>query len=221
MSRWVILFTAIIIAGASAACASNAGEVFPRSKGSIWHYRYSTGGSYTLTVISSSHQHFTEKQTGTVHATIQYRRTADGWVSGDGEHHHSFQVQPQKVTASITHSSGVFIPKSSLWKPGYKWLSSTIDTRHVTMHRVMILVKSIITRVSKITGMKQISVPAGKFDCYRVRTIEHITTRVTVGNVSRVKHAKAKVIDYYAKGVGLVERDTDHTRIELVRYHIQ
>ena len=89
------------------------------------------------------------------------------------------------------------------------------------MHRVMILVKSIITRVSKITGMKQISVPAGKFNCYRVRTIKHITTRVTVGNISRVKHAKAKVIDYYAKGVGLVERDTDHTRIELVRYHIQ
>ena len=220
MSRWVIFFTGVIIAGAPAAFALNAVKVFPRSKGSTWHYRYSTGGSYTLTVISSSHQHFTEKQTGTVHATIQYRRTADGWVSGDGGHHHSLQVQPQKVTVSITHSSGVLIPKSSLWKPGYKWLSSTKDTRHVTMHRVMILVKSTITRVSKITGMKQVIVPAGKFNCYRVRTIEHITTRVTVGNISRVKHAKTKIIDYYAKGVGLVERDADHNRIELIRYHI-
>ncbi|MGC8559065.1 MAG: hypothetical protein ACP5O1_00115 [Phycisphaerae bacterium] len=221
MSRWVIIFTSVILAGTQAVFASNAGKVFPRSKGSTWHYRYSTGGSYTLTVISSSQKHITEKQTGTVHATIRYKRTTDGWVSGDGGHPHSIEVQPQKVTVSITHSSGVLIPKSSLWKPGYKWLSSTTNTRHVSMHRVMILVKSTITRISKITGMKQISVPAGKFNCYRVRTIEHITTRVTVGNISRVKHAKTKVIDYYARGVGLVERDADHNRIDLIRYHIQ
>ncbi len=221
MSRWVIFFTGVIIAGAPAAFASNAVKIFPTSKGSTWHYRYSTGGSYTLTVISSSRRQFTEKQTGTVHSTIRYRRTADGWVSGDGEHLHSNQMQPQKVTVSVTHNSGVLIPKSSLWKPGYQWLSSTTNQRHESMHQVTILVKSTITRISKITGMKQISVPAGKFNCYRVRTIKHITTRVTVGNISRVKHAKAKVIDYYAKGVGLVERDADHSKIKLIRYHIR
>ena len=221
MRQWIFIAIAVMFSGISTAYASAAGTVFPSSKGSTWHYRYSTGGSYSVTIVSSTPTGFTEKQHGRVHAKMRFKKTAAGWVSGDVGHSNKFQMQGRKITVTIVHTSGVVVPKTSLWKPGYKWSFSSTDLSRVAMHQVVIMARTRVASASKITGVRKIKVPAGKFICYRVRTIENIRTSVKVGKASRVQHAKIKIIDYYAKGVGLVERKAYHTTTELTHYHIQ
>ncbi len=217
------IVTSLIISfySASVALASGATTVFPSTQGSTWHYRYSTGGSYSVTVTSASPNRFTEKQHGSVHAILRFKRSAKGWVSGDIGHAQTMNANGHKIVVKILHASGVVVPRTALWKPGFAWSFTTTDLTKMADRQYVVTANTQLVSNSKITGMKTVKVPAGSFHCYRVRTIEHVITKVKVGKASRIQHAKIKITEYYAKGVGLVERKAYHTTTELTHYQIK
>ena len=219
-----VIVTSLVVSffSASVAWASGAAmTVFPSTQGSSWHYRYSTGGSYSVTVTSASPNHFTEKQHGSVHAKLRFQRSAKGWVSGDVGHTQTMNTNGHKIVVKILHASGVVVPRTALWKPGFTWSFTNTDLTKMADHQYMVTANTQLVSNSTITGMKTVKVPAGSFHCYRVRTIEHVITKVKVGKVSRMQRAKIKITEYYAKGVGLVERKAYHTTTELTHYQIK
>lgn len=213
-----ILLSCWIIAGTARA----ANTVFPSTKGSTWKYDYSNGMVSTASIVASNAHHVTEKtvNSDSVSIVTRLQLTDKGWVSADVGSVRIEKVHGQRIKIKTVKTSGVVIPRTSLWKPGYKWSYSMQDVSNDSSGPFTMVVHTSIEARSKITGFKTITVPAGTFHCLRVRVIRHITTAVHIMNQVHIQHFHQNSTEYYAKGVGLVEIKLGTLTGKLKSYHI-
>ncbi len=220
MAQRLALF-GFLLFGSRGGIAHAAGTIFPATKGSTWHYQYSQGGpAFTQTIMAATPTHFTEKETGSVTAVMHFKRSPQGWVSADLGKVQIRKMQGRKIKIKIVRTSGVVIPKTSLWTPGYKWKYAMTDKSTASSGPFVVLVHTTIASHLKITGYKRITVPAGKFKCCRVKVTEDITSVVGLAGQVQTRHMRINMTEYYAKGVGLIERKSNHMVARLTSYKI-
>ncbi len=220
MARRVVLLSFLLF-GCVGGVAQGAGTIFPTTKGSSWSYQYSHGGpAFTQTITASTPTHFTEKQTGSVAAVMHFKRSPQGWVSADLGNVQIRKMQGRKIKIKIVRTSGVVIPKTSLWKPGYQWKYAMTDKSTASSGPFVVLVHTTVASHLTITGFRHVTVPAGKFKCCRVKVTEDITSVVAVAGQVQTRHMRIKMTEYYARGVGLVERSSNHMVAQLTHYKI-
>ncbi len=65
----------------------------------------------------------------------------------------------------------------------------------------------IVTVDNRLTGVTRVSVPAGRFDAFEVRSQIHVDATEHVMGQSVPVHTSAPSRAYYASGVGLVRID--------------
>ncbi|MGC8560203.1 MAG: hypothetical protein ACP5O1_05925 [Phycisphaerae bacterium] len=222
MRRYLKLLLSIVLLSAwvGAGVVRAADTVFPSTKGSTWKYDYSNGTVTTSTIIASSAHHITEKTTGPASMVTRLKLTTKGWVSADVGSVRIEKINGQRIKIKIIKTSGVVIPRTSLWKKGYKWSYSMQDESNDSNGPYTIVVNTSINSASKITGFKTITVPAGTFHCLRVRVRRDVTTAVHVMNQVHIQHFHQNSTEYYAKGVGLVEIKLGAITGKLKSYHI-
>ncbi len=211
---------ASVILFCTGAVAHGADTIFPSTKGSTWKYEYPSGKGFRYTITASSPTRFTQVQTGDVSMVMHFKLSPQGWVSADVGKVHIRMVHEHKIKIKVVDTSGVVIPKSSLWKPGYNWHFGMTDKSTATNGPFTVVGLTTVDSHLKIIGYKNITVPAGTFHCCRVKALEHITSVIKVAGQVQTRQMVMHIMEYYAMGVGLVERTVNHVTAKLISYKI-
>jgi|GEM_PF-4150015 hypothetical protein len=200
---------------------ARAGSIMPTTKGCTWHYQFTGGANaFAQTITASNPTHFTQKETGTVSTVVRYKLGTKGWELDELGKMLVRNMGGRKVGVKVIRASGVVIPNASLWKPGYKWVFATTYQSSEATGPFKAIIKTTIDSRLKITGLRRITVPAGTFKCYRVRVQESVTSAVSVAGQVQTHRMVLHLTEYYAKGVGLIERKANHMTARLVSYKI-
>lgn len=129
-------------------------------------------------------------------ATTRARCDASGvtlWIDG------SAGVDGQ--TSGVIKAKLPGLPPADDLKPGFAWRG---DSEVETMDAGSRVIAQ-GTRGSRVEGVESVTVPAGTFpDALRVATVQTLTLR----RGSDERYAKQQVLEWYARGVGLVKRET-------------
>lgn len=213
-----LLVTALLAAAASAtprwAHADDCNAFFPLEPNATWVYEEGAVGS---------------PQTMRRTITVKSVTTSDGVTNADLEQQVSLPGRPD-VTAgtAITRvkcdSSGVSLtvdgsagvggetagvikaklpglPPDTEMKPGYSWRG---DSEVETMDAGTRVVAQ-GARGSRVEGVESVTVPAGTFpDALKVATVQTLTLH----RGQDTRYARQQVLEWYARGVGLVKRET-------------
>ena len=165
-----------------------AGDYFPLRVGDSWTYRNTEEGGYTLKVINEEPQAggasrvVIELYTGV--SIIRTFSKSEGWVLFHSENY------PEHEGLQVTYDP----PKQYLPNPlvaGREWKWSGKDPTQVERQEA-----------SRVVGVEQVTVPAGKFRAMKV------VTEVTGGGPAKT------LTNWYAEGVGLVKSTTDGGQIK-------
>ncbi|HEX8078048.1 MAG TPA: hypothetical protein VF511_09555 [Chthoniobacterales bacterium] len=160
-----------------------AGDYFPLRVGDSWTYRNTEEGGYTLKVLSEEPQpgsptrYLVEFLSGV--KIINVYSKVEGWVLFHSEDY------PEHEGLRATYEP----PKQYLPNPlvaGQTWTWSGKDPTYVD-HR----------ETSRVTGVEEVTVPAGKFRAMKV------VTETTSGNATKT------TTKWYAEGIGLVKSATE------------
>jgi hypothetical protein len=165
-----------------------AGDYFPLRVGDSWTYRNTEEGGYTLKVLSeephtgSASRFVVELNSGV--KIIHKFSKVEGWVLFHSESY------PEHEGLQATYDP----PKQYLPNPlvvGREWRWTGKDPTQVEHQES-----------SKVVGMEEVTVPAGKFRAMKV------VTEITGGGAAKT------VTNWYADGVGLVKSTTDGGQIK-------
>jgi hypothetical protein len=216
-----VLLSAVVLSGWMVSGSLRAANsIFPSTKGSTWKYVSSDGRDSTVSIIMSSARHVTVKSTGAMTLVRHFVRNAYGWNSREICRVQMHSVRGGRPKIDIVQASGVVIPRTVLWKPRFTWSYSMQASASASSGPYSASVKARVHCRCRITGVKKIQVPAGVFRCFRVEVISETTTHKRVLNHTHIRHIKAHCVEYFAKGVGLVEVIKNHVTRKLARYHI-
>lgn len=217
---FALSLSAALLIGFSAVAASAAGTIFPATKGSTWKYTLSNGAASKCAITSSANNRITEKFSGPTSLEVRLKRTPGGWATADVGRIQNQAIHGQHIKIKIVRASGVVIPRTALWKPGYKWHYTNVDRATIHSGPINVLQRTVVKADCVITGFKDITVPAGKFHCLCVRTTLHTVGTTKIMGRTQTQKFKSQQTQYYAKGVGLVESKMGNIVSKLSRYHI-
>src|SRR5262249_53276379 len=116
-----------------------------------------------------------------------------------------------KLEMETLSANGVLIPAEGNWKPGYKW-SAQYDTKaqlHGAGSGPGSTMQSKVTIENEIVGEEAVTVPAGTFNAFKVKSQIRQTGTMTVGQgtaaTSMPLNLSLDIVAYHAKGVGMVK----------------
>ena len=200
--------------------ASAVVTIYPHTKGSTWKYALPRGG-FTVTVVASSAHHITLKTSGSLAGVETMKLTSKGWTPAGVGKLRTSSVNGKPFEVKILHVSGVYMPRTKFWKPGYTWHDSM--TRMITPKgkgpgdATFLSVRTDF----KITGFRTIKVPAGVFHCFSVHLTFHSTERIGASKHGSPSTRTDHLVEYCAKGAGMVEERVGKMVLQkLVSYHI-
>ena len=216
-----VLFSAVVVSGwMVSGVVRAANSIFPSARGSTWKYVSSDGRHSTILIITSRAHHVTEKSTGATTLVRHFVRNAYGWQSGEICRVQMHSVRGGRPKIKMVQASGIVIPRTHLWKPGFSWSYSMQASASASSGSSSASVRARVHCRCRITGIKKVHVPAGVFRCFRVDMTSEKTIHERVLNHRHIRHIKTRCVEYVAKGVGLVEMIKNHVTQKLTDYHI-
>ena len=193
------------------ATAEDCNAFFPLRQGAQWVYEEGAVGSKemmrrTITVASVT------ESDGVTTADLQQQVALPGRPDATaGTATTRARCDASGVSLSIDGSgggtSGVIkaklpgLPPASDMKPGFSWRG---DTEIETMDGGTRVVAQ-GARGSRVEGVESVTVPSGTFpDALKVATVQTLTLH----RGSDTRSARQQVLEWYARGIGLVKRET-------------
>ena len=216
----LILSVALLSSWLGVGAVRAADTIFPSTKGSTWTYKYSNGKVLKTAITASGAHHFTEKISGQISMVVRFKLSPKGWIFADVGKVQTQHINGQRIKVKILRASGVVIPRTHLWKKGYRWSFSMNEQSKVGNGADVAVIDTNIRCECKIMGFRTIKVPAGKFHCLRVRTTQTSANQFHIMNQIHTQDLQKHSTEYYARGVGLVEVKTGTIIRKLTRYHI-
>ncbi|MBI5812565.1 MAG: hypothetical protein HZB27_08325 [Meiothermus silvanus] len=199
----------------SAASAQLCDQPFsPTREGLEWQYRITgseSAGVYIQRKTNISNQGFVQVSKGEKLERIErYRCTPEGLVPVDFGGFEGFKVEVDKVT-------GVAIPDYTSWAVGNSW-GYVVDLQGETTQGPKIWGKGTLEVRYRVSGKETVSVPAGRFDAFRVETTTTFKIDARFGILSFPFNQQFQSTSWYAEGVGLIKTVSSRQTTELVAF---
>lgn len=186
----------------------------PTREGLEWQYRITGGesaGVYIQRKTNLSSQGFVQVSKGEkLERTERYRCTPEGLVPIDFAGFEGFKVEVGNVT-------GVAIPPYDRWAVGSSW-GYVADIQGETTQGPKIWGKGTLEVRYRVSGKETVSVPAGRFEAFRVETTTTFKIDARFGLLSFPFNQQFQSTSWYAEGVGLVKTVSSRQTIELVAF---
>jgi hypothetical protein len=210
-----VLFLVLAAFTLAAGCGN---PYFPARPGSSKTFTFTGGstGSYTIRVVNVTANGFTLRYEYTNPVRVlesPFTCTPEGLTSpslfGSG-------FGPDaNITTQVKASSGILIPAEGRWKVGSSWIFSnegTLTANDKTQGQLVYTFKNEFT--FQIVAQEQVKVPAGTFQAFKVV----LTQQGQFGAKGTSYPVNYRITQWYAKGVGLVRQEDQHTVHELIKY---
>lgn len=144
-----------------------------------------------------------------VTSTVNWRCTSDGLLAV--QYGNSIDMKSGSAKIDTVKSSGITFPNESRWKQGEKWTADYQITETINDAKVSQVGsgEGTVNQTSEITGTEEITVPAGKFQTFKVKNQTTLNLTVKVKGASFPTKTVLETTAWFAKDVGIVKSQTN------------
>lgn len=212
-----LVWLALVLASGLASAQLCDQPFSPTREGLEWQYRITGGdnaGVYTQRKTNIGSQGFVQVNKGEkLERSDRYRCAPEGLVPVDFGGFEGFKVEVSKVT-------GVSIPSYDSWAVGNSW-GYVMDIQGETTQGPKVWGKGTLEVRYRVAGKETVSVPAGRFNAFRVETTTTFKIDAKFGILSFPFNQQFQSTSWYAEGVGLVKSVSSRQTTELIAFKRQ